>query len=44
MFKDKPLSVKNSSLVESDNDLPPELKAVLIKKIFILGNLRPWTN
>ena len=35
MFKDKPLSVKNSSLVESDNDLPPELKAVFNKEKFL---------
>ena len=35
MFKDKPLSVKNSSIVQSDNDLPDSLKQVFNKDKFL---------
>ena len=35
MFKDKPLSVKNSSIVESDSDLPDSLKQVFNKDKFL---------
>ena len=34
-FKDKPLSVKNASLIESDNDLPDEIKQIFNKDRFL---------